>query len=162
MLTKVQEKRLLNVARALRDAAKARKKFDMEKYVFGDENALESKFDQGRFKYCNTEENFCGTPACALGHYAARTDLQRLLKIVVVKDNWYGVSYAAMGMYGVKNSNWCQQNEVEHHFGISTDEFIELFDYNGCGGAKTPLQAAKYIEKFVKRKQKKTRSTTGI
>jgi hypothetical protein len=38
------------------------------------------------------------------------------------------------------------------HFGISTGEAMEMFDVSGCGGARTALQAARYIERFVAEK----------
>lgn len=160
-MNKVQMKRLLNVAKALRDAHAARKKFNMEAFVFGNIGVLENNFnyETGEYEYCNTEANFCGTPACALGHYAARTDLQRLLKIVVVKDKEYGgVEYAKLAFFGDKASSdeTCPDYEdpkFEEHFGLSSNEMEELFGNAGCGDARTALQAAKYIENFVKRKQ---------
>jgi len=91
----------------------------------------------------------CGTPACALGHYASRGDLQKAFKLgdpsgtssyqFVVLRKWGGfVDYYA--------------GAVLDHFGIEYPEAGELFGGNGCGGAKTVKQAAKYIENFVKRK----------
>ena len=153
-MNKVQTKRLLNVARALRDAHAAKKKLNMEKFVFGDENAVESEYNEekGDYVYCNVEKNFCGTPACALGHYAARTDLQRLLKVSILKD-YHGVPYATVDRFGGEPGCDWNNEEVEEHFGINSDEYNELFDWDGCGDAKTPLQAAKYIERFVHRKQ---------
>ncbi len=153
-MNKVQVKRLLNVAVALRDAAKARKKFSMKKYVFGDHCEVKTVFKDGRYISYNREENFCGTPACALGHYAARTDLQRLLKISILKD-YQGGKYATMDSFGSKSGSGWGMESVMDHFGIDSREFEELFDPDGCGNAKTPLQAAKYIEKFVKDKQSK-------
>ena len=118
-------KRLLNVAKSLREAAPKRKKdgkFSMEDYV-----------------------NRCGTPACALGHYAARTDLQKTFKI---RNSLY-----------YNNEFYLSQPDDggEEHFGIYADEHVELFGVDGCDNAKTPIQAARYIEGFVKRKQKAKR-----
>ena len=86
--------------------------------------------------------HWCGTPACVLGHYGSRRDLQRLLKrhgdsLVYVKTG------AGADYYDIT---------VHEHFGISSSEALELFSSQGCGRAKTPLQASKYIEKFVKSK----------
>ena len=153
-MNKVQVKRLLNVAQALRDAHAAKKKFDMEKYVFGDECAISEDWDEKTCSrvFTNDEANFCGTPACALGHYAARTDLQRLLKVSILKD-YHNVRYAAVDRFGSTPGTGWSVSEVVDHFGIEEAEFYELFDFDGCGGAKTPLQAARYIERFVKQKQ---------
>lgn len=158
-MNKIQAKRLLNVAKALREAHAAKKKFTMEKWVFGDSCSIESVYDEkeGRYVYRNTEANFCGTPACALGHYAARTDLQRLLKIVVKKGS-DGLSTAQLGFFGQKadverNCPTYDDNKFFEHFGLDHDGMEELFGGDGCGEAKTALQAAKYIERFVKQKQ---------
>lgn len=152
-LTKVQEKRLLNVAKALRESRVPRM-FDMSTYVHDDPSPRYNEAGE----VIKNEKNFCGTPACALGHYAARTDLQRLLKITVDKTD-YG-NYADMVYFGDKTTNewgdtsagWNDEAVLEH-FGITESEACELFDGDGCGNAKTALQAAKYIERFVARKQ---------
>ena len=105
MLTKIQEKRVLNVAKALRDAHAAKKKFDMGTFVFGTVGDIESEYDYDaeKYTYCNREANFCGTPACALGHYAARTDMQRLVKVAYLKDkDRGGVKYAQIAFFGEK------------------------------------------------------------
>lgn len=167
-LTKVQETRLLNVAKALRDAHAARKKFTMEKFVFGQQDQISSgdyNYETGEYgPACNQEENFCGTPACALGHYAARTDLQRLLKVVVQKD-YRGAKFASLAFFGTEadGDDNCPQyddEKFEQHFGLDYHEMEELFGGDGCGNARTALQAAKYIERFVKQKQFPGRSNT--
>jgi hypothetical protein len=56
-----QNARLLNVAKALRDAAEAKKFFCMRDIAIVRDD--------------------CGTPACALGHYAARRDLQATFEL---------------------------------------------------------------------------------
>jgi hypothetical protein len=42
--------------------------------------------------------------------------------------------------------------EVRDHFGVRYVEVRELFAASGCGCADTPRQAARYIERFVKRR----------
>lgn len=159
-MNKTQVKHLLNVARALRDAHAAKSKFDMGAFVFGHLGAISSDFDYSTNQYvtCNREKEFCGTPACALGHYAARTDLQRLLKIEYRKK--HGVPYAQLNWFGAKRNNnggmACpdyDHEKFQQHFGLNYHEMEELFGGDGCGGATTALQAAKYIERFVKQKQ---------
>lgn len=129
----IYKKRLLNVARALRESPKP-KAFTMHCYVGGDT----WDFD--------TSHNWCGTPACALGHYAARTDLQRLMRIL------NGKAVYRESIYG---SSICYADEcVLKHFGIYWSEAGCLFGSEGCGNAKTTKQAARYIERFVARKEK--------
>lgn len=146
----IQEKRLLNVARSLRESADP-KNFDMGLFV--------------RSRVIGKDENgFCGTPACALGHYAARRDLQKLLKIKVTYDpiGIYreGVTTARVMYLGGRKNHMGSGNcmvidePIQEHFGIDDAENKELFDSTGCGNAKTPKAAARYIERFVARKLK--------
>jgi hypothetical protein len=127
-----QAKRLLNVARALRESPKP-EAFTMSCYIRGD------GVDADRVK-----TNWCGSPGCALGHYANRTDLQRLMQIsntcleLVYHESQYAVRFDHV--------------QIQDHFGIDRGQCHDLFGSDGCGGAKTPIAAAKFIEKFVKTK----------
>lgn len=130
----VQRKRLLNVAKALRES-KAAKEFTMG-------------------NYCDPE---CGTPHCALGHYASRRDLQRLLKLTAFAygvDDWsFDITTVDGGLTGY------DAPVVLDHFGITEEEAGGLFNGDdGCGGAKTPKQAARFIERFVARKEREAAS----
>lgn len=150
-MNKVQAKRLLNVAKSLRDAHASKKnsKFAMDTFVVGQEDYLST---DANGKVCNTEAEFCGTPACALGHYASRTDLQRLLKIAIKKTE-EGVPFAELQFFGT--SSYAMDitlPEILEHFGITEEESNMLFNWDGCDRAKTPLQAAKFIERFVQEK----------
>lgn len=120
-MTVIQAKRLLRVAQALREA-KHPEDFTMARYV-----------------------NECGTPACALGHYASRRDLQKLLELC--KDKWrdFGIMYV-----GEPNDAGIYDPKVLEHFGITENGSTELFGGVGCGDAKTPTEAADYIDAFVK------------
>ena len=115
----IHRKRLLNVAKALRESANP-KAFSMEFFAWGGRWILHP----------------CGTPACAVGHYAARRDLQRTFRIT-------------------KNGSLPFADEDSYsHFGIDGEEYDALFSAVGCGNAKTTTQAARYIERFVKRKER--------
>jgi hypothetical protein len=116
----VNKDRLLNVARALREAKTAECDFDMSFYV-----------------------HECGTPACALGHYAARRDLQDRFKIVV------GAAHSFLA--NASDGRSVMPGDVAGHFAISIHDAGDLFDVDGCGGAKTPAVAAAFIEAFVAR-----------
>lgn len=129
--------RLLNIARALRESPEP-EDFTMKRYF-----------------------NQCGTPACALGHYVARTDLQ--------SDFYHGRDGTIRHrVYGIV---WYDDPDIQAHFGINREECMELFaspgdetdeedaDGNllvhdgGCGRARTAIEAAEYIEAFVARKR---------
>lgn len=122
---RVFRERLLNVARALRE-------------------------DPDPPKFCMAFFHDCGTPGCALGHYAARNDLQSAFYLRR-KSDWLGIrtktgraAGPAIGFDDIR---------VSEHFGLSCyDEAEELFGTRGCGNAKTPIKAAEYIEAFVERK----------
>jgi hypothetical protein len=124
-------RRLLNVAKALRESP-APEKFVMHAYGI---------------------TNGCDTPACALGHYASRRDLQhtfmlvkradvssdpRLLWVMPVKEI---LGFNAFGAFRSK--------QVRDHFDISEYDGNVLFGVYGCGQATTPEHAADYIERFV-------------
>ena len=140
-MNKRQAQRLLRVAKALRESPNP-KAFTMECYVQGDE--------------------FGGTPACALGHYAARRDLQHMFTFIKnPKRCNANSSYAKLVTYQyMKDRKNIQYNNIEcdifyvtyiqKYFGITSNDMIELFGPTGCNNAKTPIQAAKYIERFVK------------
>jgi hypothetical protein len=110
----MNKERLLNVAKALRESPNP-DLFTMARYGFD-----------------------CGTPACALGHYAARPDLQDFFKL---KQN---------GMLVLTENDEVPYGEDEmEHFGIDEKQAAELFGTEGCGNAQTPIEAAEYIEQFV-------------
>lgn len=113
-------KRLLNVARALRESRNP-DEFTMEK-----------------------THHECGTPACAIGHYAARRDLQREFTLKSALGSTDG------------DGEWAYA--AQRHFGLEGLATVELlFGSKGCGGAETPKAAARYIERFVARKKKEAK-----
>lgn len=153
-MNKIQEKRLLNVARALRESQNP-ERFTMAGFVWGDRLlGLKDSWVKPQ-----VEESWCGTPACALGHYAGRTDLQKTFKIRKNLDfSPDGPSAAIVDRDGITLDHIDGQL-VQDHFGLNNEEVVELFGATGCNRARTPLDAAKYIEAFVrlKKKQKQKR-----
>lgn len=122
----MNKKRLLKVAQALRESPEP-KKFTMQRYAHS-----------------------CGTPACALGHYAARSDLQRTFKLKVSEgDTWGDYDNVVVARPGFTISVLYDDVLVQDHFGITFEQACDLFSSEGCGGARTPLQAAKFIERFA-------------
>lgn len=118
----MNKERLLNVAKALRESPNPGE-FTMERY--------------------GTTARGCRTPACALGHYAYRTDLQDEFTLSV------GVgSIALRGRENISVDYWGEQ--IKNHFGLDRDSVFNLFATCGCGGARTAIEAAKYIENFVR------------
>jgi hypothetical protein len=91
----------------------------------------------------------CGTPGCALGHFAARRDLQRAFKIVKSVGR-HGQPIARAYYRG----DWDLLYASRDYFGLSCTEAEDLFGTRGCGDAKTPIQAARYIERFIKKQEK--------
>lgn len=121
-----QAHKLLNVARAVREGDP--KNFTMDYY---------GHYVEGSIK------NTCGTPACALGHYAARRDLQKTMRLSIDGE-----------VCNAKGKYIDAVHTASKLFGITEGEGWELFDSDGCGNAHTPKAAARYIERFVARKMK--------
>lgn len=122
---KVRLDRLRKVVRALREVPPEQKsEFTMVHYVHD-----------------------CGTPACALGHFAARRDLQRVFKIFPNRSP----SRKAEARY--RGNDWDLLSSGDY-FGLERAQMNELFGPAGCDDAETPLQAARYIERFIKRIEK--------
>jgi hypothetical protein len=157
-VNRVQERRLLNLAKASREADP--KAFDMGSYVHF------AVFDwqcrpvdyNGRFT-----PHLCWTPACAFGNYVARRDLQRSFSMESVFRDALGMEVSGPAPGGSVHGKLCNsvgerinhtRPEVLEHFGINVVEADELFSSAGCGAAKTGKQAARYIERFVARKRR--------
>lgn len=148
MASKRQNDRLLKVAKALREHP-APKRFSMKCYINGDE------FD--RDENASVKEEWCGTPACALGTYASRPDLQRFLRIETNQSEQWDdntgdwVTRLVPEMVHLDGDQaYFDSEAIETYFGLDGwGNARELFGPDGCGGAKTPKAAAKYIERFV-------------
>jgi hypothetical protein len=116
----MNKERLLNVAKALRESPEP-KAFTMVRV------------------------HTCGTPACALGHYAARRDLQQVFQLSPTAE----FGELTIGVWGATRSTNAWLDFVAHHFGITKDQAYRLFGGFGCDNAQTPIRAASYIERFV-------------
>ncbi len=130
-MNKVQNRRLANVAVALEDAAKVPffvKIFDMGKWGY---EAIVTTHDRPK-------TNNCGTPACAMGHYASRPDLQKMFYL-----------NEAGNLCNTRSGDIMGFDELAKYFGIDEIDIGHLFGEIGCGGADTPKQAAKFIYNFV-------------
>lgn len=142
--------RLRVVAVALRDAAKDKllaPRFSMNTYGFpADEIDSDEKLLGGAEP--------CGTPACALGHFAVRDDLQPFLKL----DRLGNLVYARKSK-GRSLSADFSDARVKRYFGITCTESEDLFDSFGCNNATTPGYAALFIERFCNKKEKALGST---
>lgn len=135
-MNKIQQKRLLNAAKAVAEAEP--------------ENFAMACFGHA-----------CGTPACVLGHYAARRDLQKTFKFI---PDPLCAQFAARRPRASDQGALRRNDErmisfgdpaVQRHFGLSQSQCAELFSDVGCGGAETGKQAAKYIRNFVRREARK-------
>ena len=94
----------------------------------------------------------CGAPACALGHYALRTDLQSDFVLDadgIVKTNLPFTTPDGIPIIAPnpRNLRGAADRRVCEHFDISLREASALFGTGGCNNAKTPGQAASFIRK---------------
>lgn len=122
----VFKQRLLNVARSLRESA-APRKFTMMGY------------------------GHCGTPQCALGHYAYRRDLQDVFSLGRAEQGEDDPALVG-GRYVIQNGVSCSSQAIREHFHLSQPQASELFSGSGCKRASTPIEAALYIEAFAERR----------
>jgi hypothetical protein len=93
----------------------------------------------------------CGTPACALGHYAARPDVQSNFAIGIPLRGGETI----FGLVDVMTGRriYVDDDLIVEHFGLTESECRELFDFNGCRDAgRDNKKAAAYIEDFCDRK----------
>lgn len=101
--------------------------FDMEKYMWSEVDFLPPGVT-------------CGTPACVLGHYAHRKDLQ---------DRFGLDKYGSVIRLDTGATIWYDSQVVLNHFGIDTEQAHALFGATGCDDAKTADEAADYIRRFI-------------
>lgn len=112
-------------------------------------DAAPEKRPDGRRRY-NQEYYIhpCGTPACALGHWAAsRPERWRFVHAFpFLRESDHGE---------VPVVDWydCSQQDAELDFAITPREAHELFDGDGCCEAQTAHEAAAYIRAFVARQE---------
>lgn len=128
--------RLLNVAKALRESPNP------------------EQFTMGRVS------NPCGTPACAIGHYVARPDLQSDFK-PVPPDHHLMSDTGGTGHVLLSDGKavFFSSKQLRDHFDLDECDFDDLFNGSwGCDDARTALQAAEYIENFVARRTEVTQS----
>lgn len=138
--------RLLNVAKALRESPNP-DKFDMGSYVHP-----------------------CGTPSCAFGHYALRSDLQSEFTAHAAPNFWQGVD-----IVGGKLDISYADERVLDHFEITENQADQLFGDPGLAkdrvmaeeipesaflslNARTANEAADWIERFVAKHSEVTQS----
>lgn len=134
-----QAKRILNVARSLDESADA-KAFTMKCFIRGDHNDPYPNYAE--------KKNWCGTPACALGNYAARRDLQ---KVLTIKKTPYGSLYLEFSEGKHKDEIDYENEAVHKYFGVDEDTMYLLFGPNGCNDAKKPATASKFLKTYVKK-----------
>lgn len=122
----MNKERLLNVAKALRESPNPQ------------------QFNMGRVT------NPCGTPGCAIGHYVARHDLQSEF-LPIPPDDIHMTDTGGTGHVRLRDGSaiYFTSKRLLRHFDVENDEYEELFGGDGCGDAKTPIEAAEYIERFV-------------
>lgn len=87
----------------------------------------------------------CGAPACVLGHYCAREDLQ---------DD-FSVRYRGIISRNANpndNSLGFDSIEVRRHFDLRFDESHAIFGEYGCRNARHPEQVSEFIRDFVANK----------
>lgn len=111
-----------------------------------DVGAEKRGYDQARITHP------CGSPACAWGHWLLSSPARTRRIYKEAEGN--GTLQRDHGLYGKAGMLLVYINQSPDEFYLTRDEQEELFDWDGCGGAKTGKQAAKYIRNFVAQRQK--------
>lgn len=126
-LTAEQEQHLRNCIRALQESPKP-EAFAMRCFI-------------------HANGSHCGSPACVLGHYASRPDLQNLF---VFEPPSIRVHYRQGSKYVNGGPVEYRDHYFLEHFGLEDeDEADELFGGEGCANAQTPDEAIAYLEGFI-------------
>jgi hypothetical protein len=97
----------------------------------------------------------CGTPACALGHWAAANPRRFIWNPRAEEEGGSVISYKpdpSAGFYEMGS----------REFDLTSEQSTELFDGDGCGDARTGKAAARYIRKFVKRVEREQERAVEI
>jgi len=98
--------------------------------------------------FAEQEHVSCNTPACLMGNYAARTDLQDTF-FISARGNLELRSrpHRALTDY------WDVSFALRQHFDLTDEEVNDLFNGNGCDGAQEDrAKAIAYVEAFIARK----------
>lgn len=117
---------------------------NFEKLLQANREAPAEAFDMNMFA---GQPTACGTPACLLGNYALRVDLQDAFAAHP------GESEYDMGrVVNAKTGEvvYCDEYAMLDHFDITTRQAERLFDADGCNNAGTDrAKALAYVEHFM-------------
>lgn len=86
--------------------------------------------------------NWCGTPACVAGHWAAR----ELAGMPLEARKQMGPFYMMQQIERVTG-----RCGAPSEFGLTESQVAELFSAEGCGAASTPHEAIAYLQDFIVR-----------
>jgi len=98
--------------------------------------------------------NDCGTPGCAIGHYAARKDLQSEYESAdTFVQRTDGVAFPAKYLSVIEDGFIFMYagifQDFAKHFDVTHAEATGLFGSSGCNKAKTKEEVVDYIENFI-------------
>ena len=111
----------------------------LEKLIVALEGVKPKQFDMTVYAHA------CGTPACVLGHFAARKDLQSKFKFNDKCDRFS----AAILSKKTGQAVYHEDDEVLEYFGINDAQSEYLFGCEGKNEHATPAQMRQRIRKFI-------------
>lgn len=112
----------------LRDCVKALNEVQTNRFY------MEDYLDE----YPKESNNWCGTPACVLGHWLVR----EMSKMPTEERRFNPMLRLETLMTTVFS--------IKHGYGLTADQRDELFGSYGCDGAKTKKQAIAYLQHFIR------------
>lgn len=112
----------------------------------------ENDYDHGYYQ--TTIQHPCGTPACAIGHYLELRGMlpEKASTVYIAWENKEETNIFEDRFYANLAREGHLVFEATDEFDLTEYEARDLFDFEGCGDARTALQAANYIRDFVARK----------
>jgi len=111
----------------------------LEKLIVALDGVKPKQFDMTMYAHA------CGSPACVLGHFAARSDLQKKFKFNEKCDRF---SAAVLLVKGGKPV-YFEDDEVLEYFGITPAQSEYLFGCDGPNEFATPAMMRRRIRKFI-------------
>lgn len=144
----MNKEHMLTLLKANREM-KHPERFTMGTYVHNRETPYEINGEES-----NPPQEWCGTPACVLGNFGAREDLQRLL--CIRDESLAFVERVERDLLNIVS--YCDER-IASYFDLTTNECYEMFGLDGCNEAKALDAALAYVEDFIANNEGTTAAT---
>lgn len=107
-------------------------------------------YDQGLILHA------CGSPACAWGHWLLTNKARKrriIRQALEIEPSHVTYAYLHKGPHKGETAHYVRIVYAQHEFGITSVQTERLFSGSGCGNARTGIEAAAFIRRFVAGRQ---------